>query len=467
MRAFHVTHFKPRVSSHVHNLLACDVHVIAIWILHVMVFFRFCCFSLRFERNLKAARSFLLCTQNTQMRLAANKRLLTHTAPFNISNAQVNDTASRTNYTSHNKFTNDHSNRRSNPFLPNRKLNYNRTIKFKTNPNIKKLEHETKYKFNFKQFLGNKNFKNIYKQNPLSNDLSFRDMVPHSVTKQDKQIKNNKVLLTPTVLSSMLSPGLDSSNDNSNLSKTNYITGDPLRPFPQNNFCITNKIIPYSLKRQIYNDYKFNKISPQLLSQRYNLKFVRIMAIIKLYELELNKDNKLLNVLKNNNGIVNKNLLNLLNYNSMMYNYFPHFTTNTVNNSKDNNNTGLKNDTENLTELTNPLNKSIFITLNESEPFGSIDSARFLQREPAINLLNNLTNENESQSNENSAKRKIVYSKLYAKDRCQFKFINEKVKPDDKNEFIYGISNNYGAKKFDNSKYKKLFIDEQGKLQYR
>lgn len=370
------------------------------------------------------------------MILKVNKRWLTQTRPCQNS-VGVNPNNTRSNYgVGRNNFGSKSNDRSA------RRLNYNKTVKFNTNTNFKKLEHETNFKFKFRQFLGNRNYKKLYKQNPFAKDVNFPST-------------SSRNTITPSMLSAMLTPGLHGSNVDGN-GNTNYITGDPLRPFPQNEFCKTNKIIPYDLKAKIYNDFKVKKISPQLISQSYNIKLVRVLAIIKLYELELNKDGKLIKLLQEQNGKLNKNVINLLNYNSMMYNYFPHFqiSTNTMK------------DSENLTELPNPLNKSIFVTLNESEPFGPLDSANLLQRQPAKEILDNLTKEEKVSTEDTTHRTQIIYSKLYERDRFQYKFINERVRPTDENTFIHGISNNYGAKKYDNSKYKKLFVDEQGKLQY-
>jgi hypothetical protein len=61
--------------------------------------------------------------------------------------------------------------------------------------------------------------------------------------------------------------------------------GNTYHPFPQNEFCKTNFMIPDSIKKNIVEDAK-NGESVQALSFKYTIAVPRIEAILKLHEIE-------------------------------------------------------------------------------------------------------------------------------------------------------------------------------------
>lgn len=198
--------------------------------------------------------------------------------------------------------------------------------------------------------------------------------------------------------------------------KDSYVTD---RPFPQNKFCVSNKWVDTPLREELYREVELMQRTPEEVGHEYGLSPMRVEAIVKLYGRE--KKVKVSSDVER----MSKTLEQM----------FP-----------------LYEPSPRRMEEIEMTNKSQFITLAESEPFGPLDAANLLGLKPAKELL--------LQQGEHAKKKhqdRVVYGPVRAGDRSVFKI---------KDVPGYKSAIRYGSGQRDNKRDRRVGFDSEGRMVY-
>ncbi|CAL9729111.1 small ribosomal subunit protein mS45 [Monosporozyma unispora] len=313
------------------------------------------------------------------------------------------------------------------------------------------VEHDTNLKYAMRQFLGPRNYKGEYPLNRYA-----KPATNHTPKYIQPDLERGRSLRDP-VTEEVLEPKtyLDSqgreqvkfepvATREGNKSRSGFTHQERwIQPFPENKFCFTNYWVDSNLKRQIFKELSVEGASTQDVSHKYGLKVARVEAVVKLYQLEEKWSKR-----KNKNPDVAKMA-------STMEDMFPLF----------NPPEGAMNRRENLSEIPIPpkAQRSRFVTLAESEPFGPLDAASVLELEPAVKTLERLATEGEHSANQSKLShsstkgRRVVYGAVLAGERSQFKVVDM---PGHQSAYRYGSGNR------DNKKDRRIAFNEHGRMIY-
>lgn len=309
------------------------------------------------------------------------------------------------------------------------------------------VKHDTNLKYAMRQFLGPRDYKGEYPLNRYA-----RPATNHTPKYIQPDLERGRSLRDP-VTGQILEPKtyLDAQGreqvkfepqESNDRDKNNFVPQERWRqPFPENKFCLTNYWVDSNLKRQIFEELSVEGASTQEVSQKYGLKVARVEALSKLYQLEEKWDKR-----KNKNADVETMA-------STMTDMFPLF----------NPPEGAMNRRENLSEIPVPpkAQRSRFVTLAESEPFGPLDAASVLELEPAVKTLERLATKGEHSAQESNSttthRRKIIYGPVLAGERSQFRVTDM---PGRQSGYRYGSGNR------DNKKDRRIAFDEHGRMVY-
>lgn len=124
------------------------------------------------------------------------------------------------------------------------------------------------------KFLGPKNFKGLYKKNPLAFSPDYAKYDP------SRNYISNYSSLTGRLINR---DTLDLKRFEAESQRSNL--GGALQPFPFNEFCKTNQAIPEVLKTNIIKEHS-NGEPLQRISFKYGISLPRVEAVVKLGEIE-------------------------------------------------------------------------------------------------------------------------------------------------------------------------------------